>query len=391
MATFIHAIETAVPKFQFSQAEARDRLKAQLDDRRARKVIHRIYDAAEIETRHSVVEDWGSPSPASLFRTGPDGKWVEPGTAARNEVFARASRHMSVELAARLLRACPQIAAGEVTHVITASCTGFYCPGPDFYIVHELGLNPAVERYHLGFMGCYAAIPALRMARQFCAANPAAVVLVVNVELCSLHLQLDDQDIESLVAGSLFSDGAAAALVSARLPGPDSVAYRLERFQSTLLPAAEQAMTWTLGDRGFKMSLSSYLPELLGANIQPAIAPLLQSQGLTIDEVDHWAIHPGGKAILDKVGAALALRPEQLDVSRGVLRRYGNMSSATILFVLAEFMRQRDGAAGEQPTLAAAFGPGLTVETALLTLVGSPATSPPRPGQRSLATCGVES
>jgi predicted naringenin-chalcone synthase len=391
MATFIHAIETAVPRFRFSQAEARDRLKAQWNDRRARKIAHRIYDASEIETRHSVVEDWGSESPEALFRAGPDGKWVEPSTAERNDVFAGASRRISVELAARLLRACPQVAAGDVTHVITASCTGFYCPGPDFYIVHELGLNPSVERYHLGFMGCYAAIPALRMARQFCVANPAAVVLVVCLELCSLHLQLDGRDIESLVAGALFSDGAAAALVSARSPRPGSVAYRLGRFESTLLPAAEQAMTWTLGDRGFKMSLSSYLPDLLGANIQPAIEPLLQSQGLTIRDVDHWAIHPGGKAILDKVGDALALRPEQLGVSRSVLRQYGNMSSATVLFVLAEFMRQAGGAANEQPTLAAAFGPGLTVETALMTLVGMPMPSREPRRQRDRASCGVVS
>ena len=133
MAAFIHAIETDVPQFQFSQAEARDRLKAQLDDRRARKIVHRVYDAAQIETRHSVVDDWGADSPEALFPAGPDGKWAEPGTEARNEVFARASRRMSVELAARLLRACPEIAAGDVTHVITVSCTGFYCPGPDFY------------------------------------------------------------------------------------------------------------------------------------------------------------------------------------------------------------------------------------------------------------------
>ena len=389
MAAFIHAIETDVPRFQFSQAEARDRLKAQLDDRRARKIVHRVYDAAQIETRHSVVDDWGADSPEALFPAGPDGKWAEPGTEARNEVFARASRRMSVELAARLLRACPEIAAGDVTHVITVSCTGFYCPGPDFYIVHELGLNPAVERYHLGFMGCYAVIPALRLARQLCAANPAAVVLVVSIELCTLHLQLDGKDIESMVAGSLFSDGAAAALVSARPPQSERAAYRLGGFESTLLPAAEEAMTWTIGDRGFKMSLSSYLPDLLGANIRPAIEPLLRAQGLTVRDVDHWAIHPGGKAILDKVGEALALRPEQLSVSRDILRRYGNMSSATILFVLNEFMQQRNGSPGDRQTLAAAFGPGLTVETALLTLVGPPMPTPKLPGRRELASCPV--
>ena len=391
MDTFIHAIETAVPRFRFSQVEARDRLKAQVDDRRARKIIHRVYDASAIDSRHSVVADWGADSPEALFRAGPDGKWVEPGTAARNEVFAQASRRVAVRLAARLLRACPHVAVRDVTHVITASCTGFYCPGPDFYVVHELGMDPAVQRYQLGFMGCYAALPALRMAQQFCQANPAAVVLVACIELCTLHLQLDAQDIESLVAGSLFSDGAAAALVSARPPRPDRPAYRLGGFGSTLLPAAEQAMTWTLGDRGFKMSLSSYLPELLGANIQPAIEPLLQSQGLTVRAVDHWAIHPGGKAILDKVGQALALRSEQLDVPRGVLRRHGNMSSATILFVLKEFLRRSKCTQNAQPTLAAAFGPGLTVEAALLNLVGPPTATRRGKTRRAVTPCPVAS
>jgi predicted naringenin-chalcone synthase len=369
MDTFIHAIETAVPPFRFSQADARDQLKEQFDDRRARNLVDRICDRSEIETRHSVVEDWGSQSPEALFRAGPEGKWVEPGTEERNQVFARASRQMAVELAERALSSSPHIAASDVTHVITASCTGFYSPGPDFYIVKELGLEPSVERYHLGFMGCYASIPALRMARQFCEANPEAVVLVVSIELCSLHLHLDGKDLESLVADLLFSDGAAAALVSARPPQRGSTAYKLGKFGSTLLPAKERAMTWTLGNQGFKMSLASFLPSLLGANIQPAIEPLLQSQNLTMGDVDNWAVHPGGKAILDKVGTALGLQPEQLSVSREILKRYGNMSSATILFVLERFMQQMNGGPADQVTLAAAFGPGLTVETALLTLM----------------------
>jgi predicted naringenin-chalcone synthase len=369
MDTFIHRIETTVPPFRFSQADARDQLKEQVDDRRARKVIDRICDRSEIETRYSVIDDWGSDSPDALFRAGPGGKWVEPGTEERNQVFAAASRQMAVDLAARILSHSNHIATSDVTHVITASCTGFYSPGPDFYIVQELGLKPSVERYHLGFMGCYASIPALRMARQFCEANPEAVVLVVSIELCSLHLHLNGEDLESLVADLLFSDGAAAALVSARPPRPGSVTYKLGKFGSTLLPTKEPAMTWTLGNQGFKMSLSSFLPHLLGANIQPAIEPLLESQHLAMSDVDNWAVHPGGKSILDKVGEALGLRPEQLSVSRDVLRQYGNMSSATILFVLERFMQQMNGGPADQVTLAAAFGPGLTVETALLTLM----------------------
>ena len=203
-------------------------------------------------------------------RAGPDGRWIQPSTQQRNDVFARASIEMSVDVAGRLLARCPQFAPGDVTHLITVSCTGFYSPGPDFHIVQRLGLNPAVERYHLGFMGCYAVLPALRMARQFCQANPQAVVLVVSVELCSLHLQLCGENAEGLVAGSLFSDGAAGALVSARPPRPDTAVYRLDRSASVLLPAGQQDMTWSLGNHGFNISLSSYVPELLGADIRAA-------------------------------------------------------------------------------------------------------------------------
>lgn len=369
MDTFIHAIETQVPPFRFSQADARDHLKEQFDDSRARRIVDRICNRSEIETRHSVIDDWGSESPEALFRTGPEGRWVEPGTEERNEVFARASRQMAVDLSKKVLERAPHLGAARVTHVITVSCTGFYSPGPDFYIVKELGLDPSVERYQLGFMGCYASIPALRMARQFCEANPEAVVLVVSIELCSLHLHLNGKDVESLVADLLFSDGAAAALVSAIPPEPGTSAYKLGRFGSTLLPAKERAMTWTLGNQGFKMSLSSFVPGLLGTNIQPAIEPLLASEDLIMGDVHNWAVHPGGKAILDKVGEALELEPEQLSVSRDILRRFGNMSSATILFVLDRFMRKRNGGPADQVTLAAAFGPGLTVETALMTLM----------------------
>ena len=376
MDTFIHSIETAVPEYRFSQAYARDRLKEQFAERRARKIIHHVYDASGIETRHSVVDDWGSKSPDALFRTGAAGRWLEPGTEERNKVFAQASRRMSVDLVRRLLQGCSHFAASDVTHLITVSCTGFYNPGPDFYIVQQLELDPSVERYHLGFMGCYAVLPALRMARQFCEADPDAVVLVVSVELCSLHLQMDAEDVESLVAGSLFSDGAAAALVSARPPTPGHAAFRLQHFGSTLLPDGEHDMAWTLGNRGFRMSLSSYVPDLLGANIQPVVGALLQSQGSAICDVDNWAIHPGGKSILDKASDALQLGPDQLAVSRDVLRRYGNMSSATVLFVLERFMRQMRDDGGDQATLALAFGPGLTVESSLMILVRAPIPAP---------------
>jgi len=251
------------------------------------------------------------------------------------------------------------------------SCTGFYNPGPDYYIVRELGMSDATQRYHLGFMGCYAAFPALRMAAQFCQADPSAVVLVMCLELCTLHLQLTGAE-DNLLANSLFADGAAAAIVSAREPAPGSAAYRLEGFRSALVASGEQDMTWRIGDQGFDIALSSYVPKIIGANIRELVGPALAAEGLALPDIDTWAVHPGGKSIIDQVQRSLGLSAEQVGASREVLRRCGNMSSATILFVLEEILGRASGKSPER-VCAVAFGPGLTVEMA--TLAALPAAS----------------
>jgi predicted naringenin-chalcone synthase len=300
----------------------------------------------------------------SFFKTGPEALPQGPGTAARNDIFARESRSLSVELARKVLDRCPGIGPGDITHVVTASCTGFYNPGPDYYIVRDLGMPHSTQRYHLGFMGCYAAFPALRMAAQFCEARPEAVVLVMCLELCSLHLQMNGNE-DCLLANSLFADGGGAAIVSAREPAPGRSAYRVGDFHSALVPSGEGDMAWRIGDRGFDIALSSYVPKIIGANIREFIEPSLAASGLAPPNVETWAVHPGGRSIIDQVQTTLALAPEQVRASREVLRDYGNMSSASILFVLRNIL---DGPSrgGREKVCAMAFGPGLTVEMALL-------------------------
>ncbi len=378
MATWIHRIETILPEFSFSQDAASARMQEWAADDRTRRIIRVLYRQSGIERRHSVVTDFDGEARDGFFATGPDGARLGPGTGARNDLFARESRRLSVALARKLLDGCPGIGPGGVTHVVTVSCTGFYNPGPDYYIVRELGLPLSTQRYHLGFMGCYAALPALRMAAQFCEANPEAAVLVMCLELCSLHLQLQAED-DYLLANSLFADGAAAALVSAREPAPGQGAYRIGDFHSALVTDGEQDMAWRIGDHGFDIALSSYVPKLIGANIREFIEPSLASSGLAPGDVCTWAVHPGGKAIIDQVQAALGLAPDQVRTSREVLRDYGNMSSATILFVLRDILRRPPAGPGDT-VCAVAFGPGLTVEMALLEAVraGSAAmTGPP--------------
>lgn len=265
---------------------------------------------------------------------------------------------MATELGQTLLSRAKGFGPSDVTHVIFASCTGFVNPGPDFFLVKDLGLAENVERYIVGFMGCYAAFPCLRMAAQFCRADPEAVVLVVCLELSSMHLKFD-HSLDSILGNAVFADGAAAALVSGREPAPGDATYILDSFATATVPDSEAEMAWSIGDEGFDLVLSSYVPRL----IESEIGNILEGAGIEPGETDRWAVHPGGKSILEKVEQTLELGPGALRESREILRRYGNMSSATILFVLEEMQRRQHQ--GER-IAALAFGPGLTVETAKL-------------------------
>lgn len=392
MAVHLHHVATVVPSASYPQAAAGDVMRRWIGgDRRTDLLLSRIYAHSAIDRRQSVLEDFldddgrrtarssevpaeddGAARAARLppqragggFFVDDAGGFRSPGTAERNARYREEAGPLFAEAGRRALADLGDVDADEITHVITVSCTGFYAPGPDLDVVHALGLKSTTERYHVGFMGCYAAFPALRMAHAFCRADPDAVVLIIATELCSLHLQ-PERAVDPIVAASVFADGAAAAVVSSRPPnGP---ALRMERFVDGLAPEGASDMAWTIGDHGFEMVLSSYVPKVVGEKAHAALTPLLDGSGVALEDVRRWAVHPGGRAILDRLEEGLALPPEALTASRSVLRRYGNMSSATVLFVLAEFMAQPS--ADEEPLVAMAFGPGLTVASGLFTSV----------------------
>jgi predicted naringenin-chalcone synthase len=270
---------------------------------------------------------------------------------------------LGVEAARRALDTAPFLRRDEVTHIVTVSCTGFSNPGLDCHLINDLGLSASVRRYNLGFMGCQASMPALAMAQQFCQADSSAVVLVVSTEICSLHLRADATP-DAMLANTLFADGAACAIVHGRENLASSSVFRLDQFATSLAAEGGGEMAWTIGNHGFNLVLSSYIPDLIEANIASLVDPVLGGLGLTRSDVGHWAVHPGGKAVLDKVAAGLDLPADALAISRDILRRYGNMSSATILFVLDELSRQpRDR---DETVCAMAFGPGLTIELSVL-------------------------
>jgi predicted naringenin-chalcone synthase len=372
----VHALASRVPPTYYTRERASEVMQTHVEGRPAtRRVIRSLYRNSGIEKRHSVLVDLvdvAAEEGEPLF-LAPDGtRLPTPGTGDRNAVYAREAPPL-FEAVGRGLLEESGFAPEDVTHVVTVSCTGFFAPGPDFHLVRSLGLRHQVERYHVGFMGCYAAFQGLRMARAFCLADPEAVVLVVAAELCTLHLQFTD-DPDDLIAGALFADGAAGALVSARSPAgrPSPLPHLvLDSFHADLAPEGEGDMAWTIGDRGFRMRLSTYVPEILEANLPRVLGTVLGRAGLVSDDVAWWAIHPGGRAIVDRAQEALGLEDAQVAASRQVLRDFGNMSSATVLFVLEALWRGGDMAPGDR-VFAMAFGPGLTIETGLLQVERGP-------------------
>ncbi len=362
MSVYIHNIEQSLPEHKYKQEELRDRMKEIVQGgEKERRLLHHIYGRSGINTRHSVVDDFKRNGSFSLFFNG---QGVSPGTKKRNEVYTEKGRELFIETARKLIQNS-DFEPDDISHLITVSCTGFYAPGPDYDIVKALNLSPNIERYNLGFMGCYAVIPALKMARQICVANPDANVMVVSTELCTLHFQAAPV-VDDLISASVFADGGAGAIVSSRQPSSDTY-YKINSFASAIAEKGEEDMAWTIGDSGFNMVLSSYVPSILSEGIKPFLNPILEKHNLSMQEIDLWGIHPGGRAILDSLEKTLELPSDALDASRSVLSNFGNMSSATVLFVLSELLERNNENRSPKTTMAMAFGPGLTIESALLT------------------------
>jgi predicted naringenin-chalcone synthase len=359
MGVFIQNIECRVPENCYSQQKIKERVKRLLKaSTRINRYIDSIYQNSEIDQRYSCISN-----PDEFFKTSQTGEVIVPGTRQRNDLFTIAARKLFVDAARNTIENCPNTDLGDITHLVTVSCTGFFNPGPDYAIIEGLNLNKNVQRYNIGFMGCHAAFPALRLARQICQAEPEATVLVVTVELCTLHLQLKD-DLDSLLGGAIFADGAAGVIVSSKKPAPGQSTLELKHFESTLIPDSCEQMAWTIGDAGFEMVLSQYIPRVIQSNIRAIVEPILDGQGISAAGISHWAIHPGGKAILDRIEESLGIEGK-CEISRAILRQFGNMSSATVLFVLKRILENPVNT-GNNSVFAMAFGPGLTVETALL-------------------------
>lgn len=352
----VNAIATAVPPHDVHGAFV-EFVRGTLEDDKTRSLFDRMVARAGIERRFSFLQPEVLPGGdiTDTERFYGLGDW--PTTAARMARYERWAPELAVEAVTRL---DPEIAAAGVTHLVVASCTGFVAPGIDQLIIARTGIDPAVERSVIGFMGCYAAVNALRTAHHIVRSEPRARVLVVTVELCTLHFQRT-RALDKLLSMLLFGDGAAAALVSA-----ESTGIALTDFRSAAIRGSADAITWRIGDQGFDMHLGGEVP----ARIADALADERKGDGSGLlrgqapDDFDLWAVHAGGRTILDAVERAFGLSPQALQPSRAVLRAFGNMSSATLMFVLAGMLRERRRGNG----LALAFGPGLAAESFRFTL-----------------------
>jgi predicted naringenin-chalcone synthase len=370
--TTIESIATGNPPLRKSQPEAAEfmtQIESLPDPLRNR--LPAIYRSSAIEHRYSCVPDYGEDDPGD-FSFFPENWELEPApsTQDRNERYREAAIPLAEDVAERAL-ADSGVDAEDVTHVVAVSCTGFFAPGLDVEIVKRLGLPPTTQRTFVGFMGCYAAFNALRLAHSFCQSQPDARVLVVCTELCTLHFQIEDS-LESVIVNSLFSDGAAGMVLAAR-EGKDAqgrLAYADGRCR--LDDDSMEDMTWAIGDTGFQMGLSARVPDVIADHLNDYVDDLLGGNGLGRGDVDFWAIHPGGRRIVDRAREVLGLSKADVEDSLAVLRNYGNMSSPTILFVLQRILERTAGGDGAPPEsgIAMAFGPGLTIEGALFRRVG---------------------
>jgi predicted naringenin-chalcone synthase len=353
-----------VPENRYSQCFARDFMtNLHQGDPDTQEFLKRIYDGSAIESRYSVVSDYGKAPEDYTFYPPNESLEPEPTTEKRNAVFTQEANRLSLQASRQLLADLGTVGPEDITHLITVTCTGFSAPGFDFHLTKQLPLRPNVDRFQLGFMGCYAAFSALKLANSICAADPTAKVLVVNVELCTVHFQ-KKKDHDTLVANAIFADGVSAALVSADSEDSTPPRFRFNNFLSQYLEESEDDMAWKIGQTGFDMKLSVYVPRLIKRNISSIVDDLLAKGGTQRDAIDLWAFHPGGRSILDKVAVELDLPDDALRYSYEILKEYGNMSSVTIMFVLKRFLEHSDPGR----LFAAAFGPGLTVESAYMQL-----------------------
>lgn len=369
MKNLLAGIGTSHPVHSITQQDAAALAVHLITSERHARTLPALYRRTGVKQRYSVVLDASScgigtstenssESRQNFYPIAESAASRGPSTAVRMQRYDQEALELGRSACVRALESA-NIHSEEITHLVTVSCSGFASPGVDLQLINALPLAPTVQRVHVGFMGCHGLLNGLRVANGLLAAHPKGQVLLCAVELCSLHQQYTN-DPQQLVANALFSDGAAAVVMHAGSRRKDR--WCLESQASMVLPHTAELMTWRIGDSGFEMSLSPRVPEVILANLRPWMDRWLETCGLAVPDIEHWAIHPGGPRILSAAAESLHLTDAQMAPSRNILETHGNMSSPTVLFIVDQLQpRSRD-----TYCVMLAFGPGLTIEATLL-------------------------
>ena len=374
MPLIFEALATAVPPFSVAQADAAQAASAAMRETdRQTRLVGTLYRRSGVETRHLTIldrqADPGDGVPQSFYQPPDEVRPKGPTTAERMARYEADSPALATLACQRALSAAA-VDPATISHLVTVSCSGFAAPGFDVALFETLGLAPTTSRTHVGFMGCHGALNGLRtadaLAAQAAIHSPSQPhVLMCATEICGMHHQFTDKP-ELLVANALFSDGAAAVIgrssrAAERGALEDVTGWRLLANGSFVVPGSTDLMGWRIRDNGFEMNLSPKVPDAIQTHLRPFLSRWLDRQGLTIDAIAGWAIHPGGPRIVSAVLDTLGLTEDRVAASRAVLARYGNMSSPTLLFIL----EQLRATSVTGPVVALGFGPGLTIEAAL--------------------------
>lgn len=342
---WILGIGSAIPKNYVSQKDAFTALTKLVDcDENRFKYLQNLYENSGIIKRHMVL-------PAEFLYNYYS---LNPGMGSRNDHYKRESLKLAEEASIKAVESWGG-SVSDITHVISVSCTGVYAPGIEFSLIDSLKLNRSVLRFGINFMGCFGAFKGMQVAHAFAKQNPKARILVVCTELCSLHLQRT-LDPDSLLSGSIFADGSSAIVVGAEPKQSEKPLWEILRERGHSLVDSQEQMTWEASDTGFRMKLSSFVPLKISHHIRPFVSDLME--GISPEACD-WAIHPGGKSILQVLQRKLKLTDDQLKSTHDIFSNYGNMSSATVLFVLEKLLKM---GARKQYCLGLGFGPGLSIE-----------------------------
>ena len=365
MKSYLKSIGTAVPKYKNAQKDITLFMANSSGmSTEEKNQLHILYRASGINYRHSVIPDFGKLNGEYVFFPNTPDLEPFPTVGEKMQLYKEEALPLAIKAVENCFNSLDDYNPAELTHLITVSCSGMYAPGLDIELVERLSLSKNIQRTCINFMGCYAAFNALKIADAICRSDKNAKVLIVCIELCTIHYQ-KSKNWDQLLSNALFSDGAAAVLVEGTKP-IKGTSMSLENFHCDLAPEGKSEMAWQISDFGFEMKLSSYVPELIKNGIGKLTETLLKKLKLSTKEIDFYAIHPGGKKIIEVIESVLSIDKTKSIFSHNVLREYGNMSSPTVLFVLKEILSQLKDTDDQKNILSFAFGPGLTLESMLL-------------------------